>query len=172
MGLSAPPGSRDLERQVRDALQQMERMDAGRLELLARYLDTRECRQGIVSRYFGRELEQGCGVCDNCLAARDGSLRPAVVRETRGAAAGSEADTPLTDEQSHVLELLRAWRREKARELDLPAYIVFHDRVLYAIARACPDDLAGLAAISGVGRAKLQAHGEAVISLVRAARRG
>ena len=49
---------------------------------------------------------------------------------------------------------------------DVPAYVVFHDSVLQAIAAARPETLGELAQISGVGPAKLERYGADVLALV------
>jgi ATP-dependent DNA helicase RecQ len=64
-------------------------------------------------------------------------------------------------------EALRAWRAEVARERKLPAYVIFHDKTLAAIAQSSPTTMTELAQISGVGQAKLEAYGEAVLQLSR-----
>jgi ATP-dependent DNA helicase RecQ len=48
----------------------------------------------------------------------------------------------------------------------VPAYVVFHDGTLRAIAVARPDSLDALAGISGVGEKKLERYGEELIRLV------
>jgi superfamily II DNA helicase RecQ len=48
----------------------------------------------------------------------------------------------------------------------VPAYVVFHDSVLQAIAAARPGSLRDLARISGVGPAKLERYGAEVLALV------
>ena len=69
-------------------------------------------------------------------------------------------------EWTPVGERLRAWRLERAREDGVPPYVVFHDSVLHAIADARPSSLGELAQIAGVGPAKLERYGEAVLALV------
>ena len=64
-------------------------------------------------------------------------------------------------------ERLRAWRLERARADGVPPYVVFHDAVLHAIADADPRSLGELAAVAGVGPAKLDRYGSAVLSLLR-----
>lgn len=152
---------KQLDRALAEALRRMAEMDQQRLELLYRYLVTPQCRQEFVSVYFGRPLPGGCGVCDCCLRAASG-----VVQEARGTRVRAE-DLPQSDEESHLFELLRAWRREKAREEDVPAYVIFHDRVLYEIARARPHSLSALSEIPGVGRTKLQSYGLEILALMR-----
>ena len=58
---------------------------------------------------------------------------------------------------------LKAWRAEIAREHNLPAYVIFHDATLAAIAQAAPRSLAELEGISGIGAKKREAYGEQVI---------
>jgi DNA helicase II / ATP-dependent DNA helicase PcrA len=66
-------------------------------------------------------------------------------------------------------ERLRAWRLERARQDGVPPYVIFHDSVLHAIAAAAPRSLGDLSQVAGVGPAKLDRYGSAVLSLLRAA---
>ncbi|QNG19384.1 ATP-dependent DNA helicase UvrD2 [Rhodococcus triatomae] len=66
-----------------------------------------------------------------------------------------------------LLIALKEWRREKARELKVPAYVVFSDNTLTAIAEQCPGDDRALVAIPGIGAKKLETYGGDVLSLVR-----
>lgn len=65
------------------------------------------------------------------------------------------------------LQALKAWRAEVAREHGMPAYVIFHDATLLAIATAQPGTIDDLRGISGVGEKKLQAYGEEVLRLCR-----
>ncbi|MFT3778901.1 MAG: RecQ family ATP-dependent DNA helicase [Ottowia sp.] len=58
---------------------------------------------------------------------------------------------------------LKAWRAEVAREHNLPAYVIFHDATLAAIAARAPQALHDLHGISGIGAAKLDKYGEEVL---------
>ncbi|ABM58109.1 DNA helicase RecQ [Verminephrobacter eiseniae] len=58
---------------------------------------------------------------------------------------------------------LKAWRAEVAREHNLPAYVIFHDATLAAIAERKPGTLQELQGISGMGAKKLQAYGADVL---------
>jgi len=64
-----------------------------------------------------------------------------------------------------LLERLWAWRREQAREQKVSAYLVFPNAVLHDIATARPRTLDELAAIKGIGPAKVARYGE-VLRLV------
>jgi ATP-dependent DNA helicase RecQ len=63
---------------------------------------------------------------------------------------------------------LRAWRLEQAREQGVPAFVVFHDSHLRAIAASRPITLEALSEVKGVGPNRLDRYGSAVIGLVRA----
>ncbi len=58
---------------------------------------------------------------------------------------------------------LKAWRAEVAKEHNLPAYVIFHDATLAAIAERAPQALSDLEGISGLGVKKLEAYGEQVL---------
>jgi ATP-dependent DNA helicase RecQ len=61
---------------------------------------------------------------------------------------------------------LKAWRADIAREHNLPAYVVFHDATLAAMARDRPATLDHLAGISGVGAKKLEAYGRQILRVL------
>lgn len=58
---------------------------------------------------------------------------------------------------------LKAWRAETAREHNLPAYVIFHDATLAAIAARAPQALQDLQGVSGIGATKLERYGQAVL---------
>lgn len=72
---------------------------------------------------------------------------------------------PAYDEET--FDRLRAWRLEVSRRAKVPAFVVFTDATLVAIAEREPADLADLARISGVSGTKLAKHGEAVLAVLR-----
>ena len=71
-----------------------------------------------------------------------------------------------------VLDRLRRWRLETARAAGVPAYVVFHDATLAAIASARPASLAELLRVSGVGESKLRRYGEEILEVLGAAPAG
>jgi ATP-dependent DNA helicase RecQ len=62
---------------------------------------------------------------------------------------------------------LKAWRAEVAKEHNLPAYVIFHDATLAAIAAASPQNPEDLHGISGLGAKKLEAYGEEVLRICK-----
>jgi len=70
------------------------------------------------------------------------------------------------DHDEELFERLRAWRALLAKEQGVPAYVVFTDATLTAVAGDRPGSTEALAAIPGVGPRKLSLYGEAVLALV------
>lgn len=104
------------------------------------------------------------------------SLRKdAVVRASKsGRRSGGGGKAPvaaesLADDELSLFEQLRAWRLEVARKDGLPAYVIFHDATLAAIASLKPASLDELGTVSGVGARKLEAYGPGVLEVVAAA---
>lgn len=70
-----------------------------------------------------------------------------------------------SDMDEALYERLREWRSDQAKELGQPAYCVFTDKTLMAIAEAVPGDEGELAGISGVGGRKLERFGADVLAI-------
>ena len=60
---------------------------------------------------------------------------------------------------------LKEWRTSEAKRLRLPPYCVLHDRTLTAVAVACPSSPRELLAIEGIGAAKVEKFGSAIIEI-------
>jgi ATP-dependent DNA helicase RecQ len=78
-----------------------------------------------------------------------------------------EAMASVGPENHALYEALRAWRRQTAAEQGVPPYVIFHDRTLAEIALFRPATLSDMAMIGGVGQAKLDHYGQAVLKVVR-----
>jgi DNA helicase-2/ATP-dependent DNA helicase PcrA len=73
---------------------------------------------------------------------------------------------PAYDEAT--FEALRQWRLAEAQSAEVPAYVVFTDATLVAIAEAKPESLAELAKLAGVGPTKLDRYGQSVLDILGA----
>ena len=78
---------------------------------------------------------------------------------------GRCSDCPPTYDET-TFEALRAWRLETSSAAKVPAYVVFTDATLTAIAETRPGTLEELAGIAGVGAMKLERYGEQVLALL------
>ena len=70
-----------------------------------------------------------------------------------------------TPEAEALAAKLKEWRTTEAKRLGVPAYIVLQDRALNAVALARPANPSQLLAIDGIGPAKVEKFGEAILSL-------
>jgi ATP-dependent DNA helicase RecQ len=66
-----------------------------------------------------------------------------------------------------VFSRLRDWRKKTAAERSVPAYVIFHDSTLQALANEKPASMAALARIAGLGERKLATYGEQILAVIR-----
>lgn len=109
-----------------------------------------------------------------------GEVRPALAlpepgvppaRRTRARSNGRDATpepAPVSpaDVDPALLARLKSWRSEEARRQGMPPYVIFHDRTLVALAAAQPRDREALRRVRGIGPAKLEAYGDALLELL------
>jgi DNA helicase-2/ATP-dependent DNA helicase PcrA len=95
-----------------------------------------------------------CRICNNQLTT------PAAIMLRRCESCAADIDDEL-------LLQLKDWRLRTAKDLKVPAYVVFTDNTLIAIAELLPSDDAALVAIPGIGARKLEQFGPDVLELVR-----
>jgi ATP-dependent DNA helicase RecQ len=79
------------------------------------------------------------------------------------------APVRLTAEQEALAARLKEWRAAEAKRLGVPAFVVLHDRALIALAAARPANPRQLLEIDGIGQAKVEKFGEAILGLCSAA---
>ena len=96
-----------------------------------------------------------CRVCNTVLTAA-----PAIMLR--------RCETCSVDIDDELLAQLKEWRLRISKELSVPAYVVFTDNTLIAIAESLPGDDAALVAIPGIGARKLEQFGADVLALVSA----
>jgi ATP-dependent DNA helicase RecQ len=90
----------------------------------------------------------------------EGAARPARAEKT---SRQRSAPVDLPAEAVPVYEALRAWRAASAKEQGVPAYVIFHDATLRAIAVLSPSTSAELGTVTGVGENKLAKYGDQIL---------
>ena len=86
-------------------------------------------------------------------------------RRRRGTSAAIAAVVAVDDP---LLASLKSWRREQARDQGVPPYVVFHDRTLQELVAVRPGSMAELEQVSGIGKAKLERYGNALLEVLQA----
>lgn len=94
---------------------------------------------------------------------------PARARVVRGGERRSESTLHVEAGDRPLFDALRGWRAQLAREQNVPAYVIFHDRTLRDIAQLRPASLGELARVGGIGGSKLGRYGESVLEVIREA---
>lgn len=161
--------------QVKARLQEHERTRQDRWRRMRNFVYLQDrCRREYLLGYFGEKVQpQPADCCSTCHARPlpEGlAVATAPRKGAKSAARQHSADAllPPSPFEAALLEQMKAWRREKAAAMGVPAYVVFGGKDLASIAAAAPRSLRDLAGCRGVGPAKLQQYGEEVLALVSA----
>ncbi len=146
------------------------------LNALVDYAEGGECRHSEILTYYQDSYRiTECGHCDVCAPESDRRITRPVLeiedpRPTRAqkkaAAAKSRPPEELDNAGQLRFELLRDWRRNKAKELDVAAFMIFSDRTLRHLAQENPDSISTLADIYGFGAVKLERFGQEVLQVL------
>ena len=130
----------------------------------------RQLLAGLVETGLARQSTGAYPVVELTPAGREAMRRgtPPSVMLPAEPSTTSRRGTTGADADVETLDRLRRWRLETARAASVPAYVVFHDSTLTAIAVARPATMAELLRVSGVGDAKLRKYGGEVLEVLRA----
>ena len=99
----------------------------------------------------------------------DVKLRQPAVRKKDAPSSPSPARRQAVDDgpyDRNLFQALRAWRREEASERGVPPYVIFGDKTLRELARSRPATLYELRQVYGIGDAKLEAFGSALLRVL------
>jgi len=156
------------------------------------FVSSEQCRHKRICAHFGETVAwEKCGACDFCLggfalgdlsnvepvrpltpaySGRAGSRRKRDRRKSAAAAERRSASGPLVksvpEPDSPLLQVLKDWRRERAVQDKVPAFVIFHDSVLLEISSARPRTLKALSGIKGIGESKMKRYGPEILRLV------
>jgi len=73
---------------------------------------------------------------------------------------------PRNEPDQTTLGALKKWRRDRAKEDGVPAFVVFHDSTLQEIASRSPASLDDLVTIPGIGPTKVERYGPQLLELL------
>lgn len=143
------------------------------LDALVEYSEGSECRHSEILTYF-RDSQRvpKCGHCDNCLPHSDRKInftyKPALNAKTKSTKAtkSKQIENDLSVEQEYRFQQLKEWRRQKAKELDVPAFIVFGDQTLKNLAIKVPQNETELLSVHGIGESKVKSFGKDILVIM------
>ena len=103
---------------------------------------------------------------ETVLTLRRHSLRSKSKTSKAPSSRQSNCGVAMAGDDALYFEALRLWRAEKAREQGVPAYVILHDRTLTELAIQRPQSPNALLQIPGIGLAKAERYGEALLALL------
>jgi ATP-dependent DNA helicase RecQ len=143
------------------------------LDNLVSYAEGGECRHAeILTYYQDSQRIESCGHCDVCDKRSERRVEtpdpapemPRAVKKKSAKKYSAIADNKeLTADQFRVFEILKLWRKDKAKELDVPAFIIFGDKTLRELAKVHPTEISELAKIYGLGDTKIERFGRELL---------
>lgn len=148
------------------------------LDALVAYCEGGECRHGeILTYYQDAQRLDNCGHCDSCAPASTRKVRPyegndeelSLAKRKKGSRrpktlAGGELSDGLEKERFNEL---KEWRKAKAKELDVAAFVVFSDKTLRSLATVNPRTNEELLGVYGIGDQKVAAFGGELLQILK-----
>jgi ATP-dependent DNA helicase RecQ len=150
------------------------------------FVESKRCRHLQICRHFGETTRwKTCDACDVCGSEPEWLSAPMEARRTTSRKSESQpsgksrSSRALRDQKGDpkdfdpdLREYLREWRRERAKEQHVPAFVVMHDTTLDEICRFRPVSIGALLQISGIGERKAELYGEKILGALREFRGG
>jgi ATP-dependent DNA helicase RecQ len=145
------------------------------LDALVNYSEGGECRHsGILTYYQDSQRIEACGHCDSCDPTSPRRIqRPprnlvlpskSLTKKQKEKKATMVAEEGMDGTQKLRLAALKDWRKSKAKELDVAAFMVFSDKTLRHLAEVNPSSREQLQTIYGIGEQKLEAFGTELLA--------
>jgi ATP-dependent DNA helicase RecQ len=150
-------------------------------DALVDYCEGGECRHAEILTYY-RDSQRitACGHCDVCAPDSARKIQKPVIttvvedaadfvasvvkaKKKKSVSKKSADDAPLTGLEDVRFQDLRAWRKQKAQELDVPAFIVCSDKTLKQLAVVNPTSIEALHSIYGLGESKIAQFGKDIV---------
>lgn len=141
------------------------------LEAIVEYAEGSECRHSEILTYFKdtQRLER-CGHCDNCDPHSDRRIifhhKHEINLKEKSKKAKVNSDSALNNKQEYCFQQLKEWRKEKAKELDVPVFIIFGDQTLRNIVIKLPQNEKELLAVHGMNENKVKNFSKDIIKLL------
>ncbi len=145
-----------------------------RYHVVRRFVESARCRHQQICLHFGETPKwTSCQACDVCRCELDWLAQTQKTEPGKAAAESlpsrrrapdAPASAPVDEELS---DYLREWRRTKAREQGLPAFVVMHDTSLEAVCRVRPKSLDELRGIPGFGERKTESYGREILKALQ-----
>lgn len=137
------------------------------LDALVQYAESFECRQAeILTYYQDHQRIEACGHCDVCLPVTSRrvmkGLKTKLIKSSPAPRSQAILDLDLSEQK--IFEKMKLWRKQLAKEKDLPAFTILSDKTLIEVVKQQPQNYEDLVKIYGLGPAKCQQYGQQILS--------
>jgi ATP-dependent DNA helicase RecQ len=156
----------------------------GRNHDMQRFVDSTTCRHRQICVHFGETPKwRSCGACDVCGCGAEWALEPAKPprrvrrdrpgrpdgknRKDRSNQAPHSQQLPAENADSGLREYLRQWRRQAAKQHEVPAFVVMHDTSLDELCQRKPRTLSELREVPGFGKRKTELYGNEILAALK-----
>jgi ATP-dependent DNA helicase RecQ len=160
----------------------------GRYHQMQHFVEKENCRPRMICEHFGETVKwEKCGHCDVCgglpewmrsegsaRKVRRGKRSPEGAYSSRKVEqyAGGYSSFMASDVNQQLMDYLQEWRRNKAKEKGVAAFIVLHDSTLEALCRVQPKTREQLLLVSGIGENKAELYGQEILETLGQFREG
>jgi ATP-dependent DNA helicase RecQ len=135
-----------------------------RYRVMRRFVESAECRHRQICEHFGETPKwDRCDACDCCGVTLDW-LSEAAEKPPARAAKKKHVEEQTADPKTR--DALKEWRRNLAKDLAMPPYVILHDSTLEAICRRAPRSIAELIEVPGIGEKKAERYGADILKIV------
>ncbi len=137
------------------------------LNAMVQYAEGSECRHGDILTYFKDDQRiDSCGHCDSCdpsslrrVSKPEKSFQKSKTKKKKEAL----FEPSMSGDEKWRVEVIREWRKEYAKDNDIPAFMVFSDKTLRDLVLRAPTNLEELSRVYGLGDKKIEAFGRILI---------
>lgn len=150
------------------------------LEAIVSYAEGGECRHSEILTYYqdSRRIES-CGHCDTCSPHSSRKIQMPKQEHVEGFSTkkkkGKKNRKPRVRESGEVMDgleslrfaALKEWRKQKAKILDVAAFMIFSDKTLRHLANENPRNMEELLMVHGIGEVKAETFGAEVLEQLR-----
>ena len=75
--------------------------------------------------------------------------------------------TLLSDKDMPLFDTLRSWRSERCKKEGIPPYVICNNKQLAGVVKTCPQSIAALMQIDGIGKVKAEKYGQEILALLK-----
>jgi ATP-dependent DNA helicase RecQ len=154
------------DRFLQDAPPELRAWHMGRAREMLRFAERQVCRHQALVRMLGQTMDACATSCDVCLKSDVTGAAVALAPAAPRASFGRRAEAPAYAGPGGdaLFQRLKGLRKKLASIRHLPAYMIFTDATLMAMAAQRPKSEDDLRRVSGVGPKKLAQYGEAFLA--------